>query len=309
MLQRRAAQAVNANVLAEAAPVFEQASKSALTGNLSLNTRAGSLAIQQIDPKLAGGILQLIAENKAAQQSTDLWFKPLLPVTRYTLDVVAGPLERRNKKDVASVSGPPQGSLADVLTATDAIGLLAALQAYYAYEDALTTLERVQFTTSRYENFTAQMANAANQLASAAGVAPVRNYVAATDPVTWLKTQLPLLTAYIDTGEQYLLDHANLATLVAGFDPLADDLQPGIAPAPNGPAALVNQRQATAADWAAFSKAVNAIYDGIIAAMGHPEMSSDTAPIKVPDTEISFFTDATGAWVEAVLIQSPEPLP
>lgn len=308
-LQKRAAQTVNANVLADAAPVFEPASKSDLIRNLNFNTRAGLLAIQQIDPGRAGGILHQIAEDNAAQQVTDLWFRPLLPSTRYTLDVVAGPLERRDKQDLASVGGVPQGSLAAVIGATDAIGLLAALQAYFAYEDSLTTLERVQFTTSRYESFTAQMTNAANQLASAAGTTPVRNYVAPTEPVTWLISQIPLLTAYLNTGEQYLLDHNNLATLVASFDPLADDLQPGIAPAANGAAALVNQRRTTAADWAVFSKAVNAIYDGLIAALGRPELASNTTPIKVPDTEISLFTDATGAWVEAVLIQSPEPLP
>jgi len=309
MLQQRATQAVNVNVLADAAPVFEQASPSNLIDSLNLNTRTGLLGIQQIGPGLANEILHQIAENNAAQQATDLWFQPLQPSTRYTLDVVAGPLERGRDRDATFVGGATQGSLSAVIGASDAIGLLAALQAYFAYEDALTTLERVQFATSRYESFTAHMANVTNQLEATAGATPSRNYVAAADPITWLGSQIPLLTAYVNTGEQYLLDRSNLATLVAGFDALADDLQPGIAPAANGAAALVNQRQTTATDWAAFATAVNAMYDGLITALGHPEMASNTTPITVPDTEISFFTDSTGAWVEAILIQSPEPLP
>ena len=258
---------------------------------------------------LAGEILHEIAENDAAQQVKDLWFKPLLPSTRYTLDVVAGPLERGRDRDVASVGGATQGTLGAVIGASDAIGLLAALQAYFAYEDSLTTLERVQFATSRYESFTAHMANVANQLSSAAGATPVRHYVGATNPLTWLVSQLPLLQAYIKTGGQYILDHNDLASFVAGFDPLADDLQPGIAPATNGAAALVTKRTTTAQDWTKFTLAINTMYDGLIAALGHPEMASNTPPIAVPDTEVSLFTDSSGLWVNAILIQSLEPLP
>ena len=308
LLQKRAAQAVNVNALADAAPVFERASTSTLIENVNLNTRTGLLGIQRINPGLAGEILHEMAENDAAQQVKNLWFKPLLPSTRYTLDVVAGPLERGRDRDVASVGGT-QGSLASVIGATDAIGLLAALQAYFAYEDALTTLQRVQFATSRYASFAAHMANAANQLAAAAGAAPVRHYVAATNPLTWLVSQIPLLETYIKTGGQYIHDHDDLASFVAGFDPLADDLQPGIAPAANGAANLVTKRTAIQQDWTKFTLAINTIYDGLIAALGHPEMASNTPPIAVPDTEVSLFTDSSGAWVNAILLQSPEPLP
>jgi hypothetical protein len=309
LLQKRAAQAVNVNALADAAPVFEQASPSTLIEHINLNTRTGLLGIQQISPGLANEFLHEIAENKAAQKVKDLWFKPLLPSTRYTLDVVAGPLERGRDRDAASVGGTTQGSLGSVIGASDAIGLLAAIQAYFAYEDSLTTLERVQFATSRYESFTAHMANAANQLSSAAGATPVRNYVAAAAPLTWLVSQLPLLQAYIQVGGQYIVDHNDLASFVAGFDPLADDLQPGVAPATNGAAALVAKRTTTEQDWTHFILAINAIYDGLIAALGHPEMASNTPPIEVPDTEVSLFTDSSGLWVNAILIQSPEPLP
>jgi hypothetical protein len=200
--------------------------------------------------------------------------------------------------------------LSAVLEATDAIGLLTALQAYFAYEDSLTTLERVQFATSRYQNFTAHLANAAGQLAGAAGAAPIRNYVAAQDPITWLTGQTALLTSWVGAGVQYIDDQQKLTALVAAFDPMADDLWSGGAPpVTNGSAALVSDRQAFASDWSTFSQATNALYNGLIAALGLPQMAANTAPIAVPDTEISFFTDSSGLWIEAILIQSPEPLP
>src|SRR5262249_19296552 len=128
------------------------------------------------------------------------------------------------------------------------------------------------------------------------------------DPVTWLGTVGPQLTAYVNAGLRYLADHNNLATLVGGFDPLADDRQPAPAPAANGAAALVKQRQQTAADWSAFAQSAAALYDGLITALGHPEMASKATPIRVPDTEISLFMDGSGRWVKAILIETPEPL-
>lgn len=308
-LQQRASQAVNAGVYTEAASVWTQPSLSTLLKNVNLNARTSSLGSQQISPILAGAILHQIAEYNAAQQARTLWFKPLLPATRYTLDVVAGPLLAYRGPREDTVGGNAPGSLYAILTATDAIGMLAALQAYYAHEDSLTTLERVQFTTSGYETFTAHLANAARQLAAAPGATPIRNYVAAADPITWLASATIEINAYIIAGTQYLTDHNNLAALVGGFDPLADDLEPGITPAANGAAALVKLRQTTAADWAAFARSVNALYDGLITALGHPEMASGTTPIAVPDTEINLFTDSSGLWVNAILIQSREPLP
>lgn len=300
-LLQRSSQAVNTGVLTEAAPIWARPSLSTLIKNVNLNARTASLGSQQINPILAGQILHQVAEYNAAQQAKTLWFKPLLPSTRYTLDVVAGPLIDYRER------GP--GSLYSVLAAIDAIGLLAALQAYYAHEDLLTTLERVQFTTSRYETFTAQMANAARQLAVAPGATPIRNYVAAADPITSLASATTGVNAYLTTGTQYLTDHNNLATLVGGFDPLADDLAPSTTPAANGAAALVKLRQTIATDWATFAQSVNALYDGLITALGHPELASNTTPIAVPDTEINLFTDSSGLWVNTILLQSPEPLP
>ncbi len=311
LLQKRAAQAVHANIFQESAPVFTRPSLSTLINEANLGGgRNNALSIQQIDPGLAGAILHGIEEYNAGQQDEQLWFRPFMPSTRYTLDVVAGPLYVNSDFAADAASIPGAVSLGSVLDATDAIGLLAALDNYFGYEDSLTTLERVQFTTSRYANFTAHLANAASQLAGAAGATPIRNYVAAEDPITWLTGQTTQLNTWVSAGVQYLDDHQKLASLVASFDPMADDLWSGSAPAvTNGASALVSQRQAVAADWTAFSQAINALYNGMIAALGQPQMAANTAPIAVPDTEISFFTDSSGLWIEAILIQSPEPLP
>ena len=153
------------------------------------------------------------------------------------------------------------------------------------------------------------MANASSQLAAAAGATPIRRYVGAVDPVTWIGANNAPVSAYISAGLQYIADHNSLASLVATFDPLADDLQPGITPANNGSAALVTQRKTTATDWGSFAQAAGALYDGLITALGHSELASNKTPVLVPDTEISLFTNASGLWVNGILIQSPEPLP
>ena len=307
-LTQRAAQSVRTDVFVEATPAFSSPSLLSLINAAKLINRGGATAVQQIDPGAAGEYLHEIAEYNAGQAVEKIWFQPLTPSTRYTLDVVAGPFYSRRDADGFAGAIPGYVSLNSVLDATDAIGLLAALTAYLAYEDSLTTLERVQFTTSRYETFTAHLANAANQLARTAVTTPIRNYVAAANPLTWLTGQAPLIDAYVSKGVQYLTDRQTLASLVTAFDPVADD-QTGGTPATNGAAALVGDRQTVAADWTAFSTAVTALYDGLIKALGHPEMASKTAPIAVPDTEISLFTDSSGLWVNAILIQSPEPLP
>jgi hypothetical protein len=306
-LTQRAAQMVRPDVLADATPVFVPPSLPSLIHEAKLISRGGATAVHQINPGVAVELLHEIAEYNAGQSVEEIWFQPLAPSTRYTLDVVAGPLYAGRAAELAVVN-PGHASLNAVLQAQDAIGLLAALNAYFTYEDSLTTLERVQFATSRYKSFTAHLANAANQLAGAVGPAPIRNYVAAADPVTWLTGQTPLINSYISKGAQYLTDRQSLASLVVSFDPLADD-RAGAVLATNGAAALVKERQTIATDWNAFSTAVTAIFDGLIAALGHAEMASGTAPIVVPDTEISLFTDSTGLWVNAILLQSPEPLP
>ena len=253
-------------------------------------------------------MLHQIQENAAREQALAIWFEPLQPSTRYTLDVVAGPWLRNDQRFTAA-GGNSTGSLQAIYAAQDAIGVLAALNAYYAYEDSLTTLQRVQFTTSRYSTFSAQLANAANQLAGAPGAAPIRRYAAATSPMTWLGTVSAQLTALGQSFQQYTKDRNSLATLVTNFSPLADDLQPGIQPAQYGAASLVSLRATVAADWAKLAQLFNGLYDGLVSALGHPEWVSNATPIRVPDTEISLFTDTSGYWVEAILLESPEPLP
>ena len=273
---------------------------------LNLAGRFNGLNIQQIDPAEAAALLHQIKELQAAVQARELWFQPLQPSTRYTLDVVAGPFLTADKEYVTKMAA---GLLQSIFTATDAIGVLAALNAYFAYEDSLTTLKRVQFTTSRYATFKAHVANAARQLAGATGATPIRHYVAPQTPITWLGTVSAEVATWHSTASAYLIRHKKLLSFVAGFSPLADDLQPGIAIAANGAGELVKQRQQTASAWAAYAQAVNQLYDGMISAYGHQELASNQKPILVPDTEISFFTDKTGLLVEALLLESPEPLP
>jgi hypothetical protein len=302
-LRQRAGQQVNAAAFVDLASPFASAQPLEIDRNLVLGTRSAGLAIQQLSPGAASLLLHLIEEADAAKQVEALWFKPLLPQTRYTLDVVAGPL-LGNRDQERTRTG-----LGAVEAATDAIGLLAALQAFFTADDALTTLQRVQFATSRYATFTAHTANAAAQLRGAAGATPVRHYVEAVDPITWLNGNVNLVNNYVHTGVSYLQDRNTLASLVAGFDPLADDRQPGNTPAGNGAAAIAASRKTVASDWTTFAGAATGIYDGLIAALGRPDLASGQVLVAVPDTEISLFTDASGAWVSALLIESPEPLP
>jgi hypothetical protein len=275
---------------------------------LNLSGRFSGLNIKQINPGQAGALLHEIKEIEAAAEAKAIWFQPLKPSTRYTLDVVAGPLLGRDKATIVAANSGTN-LLEAIFTATDAIGVLAALEAYFKHEDSLTTLKRVQFTTSRYATFTAQLANAASQLAGATGATPIRHYVAPQTPMAWLGTVSADVTTWHSASSAYLNSHSTLLSFVAGFSPLADDLQPGIAVAGNGAGTLVQQRQQTASNWAAYAAAVNQLYDGMITAFGHQEMASNQKPIPVPDTEISLFTDSTGLLVEAILLESPEPLP
>ena len=277
--------------------------------NLNLGGRFGNLNIQQIDPGLAGELLHQLQEEKAATTATAEWFQPLKPRTRYTLDVVAGPWYRRSDLGIVAEGNPSAASIAAIFEATDAIAVLKTLTAYFKYEDSLTTLKRVQFTTSRYIAFTAQLLNAAEQLFGTPGATPIRQYVAPVTPTAWLATVPTQVQDWVNKATTYITDHASLVGSVAQFSPLADDLQPGITPASNGAAALVQDRKQAASDWSAFSATVNSLYDGLIIALGHGELASGKPPIAVPDTEISFFTDASGHYVQALLVESPEPFP
>src|ERR1700674_3876877 len=306
-LAQRASLARNLDVWPGADPLLAPPTAVLRNAQNALVARNVEWQIQQMDPALAAWLLHQLQEEHDAAEARALWFKPLLPLTRYTLDVVAGPFYR-SRQEWAPVVGGTEGTLAAIYMATDATGVLNALKAYLAYEDALTTLERVQFTTSRYATFTAQMQNVANQLANLPGTTPIRHYAAPTDPATWIAN------AANDGGRpaaEQAYEHARntLATVVASFDPLDDERRADGKPASSGKAALVEKRAATAAAWQAFFDATVRSFDGLIAALGRLELQSRAKPVPVLDTELTLFTAGGGSRIRALLLESPEPLP
>jgi hypothetical protein len=211
------------------------------------------------------------------------------------------------------------GSLPAIYSASDASGALAALKAYYAYENALPTLQRVQFTTSRYATFADQVANMARQLSNASGATtPVRHYVAAVDPNTWLADPSNpnagrLASASANPPGPYSVYQNAQNDLAIAAGTFVSNLLEFDGTAPYGGAgSLAPKRQAVADAWSSFSAATSTVFDGLIAALGRPDLVSisirpSTAPL--PDTELTFFTDASFRRILAVLIESPEPMP
>ena len=266
-----------------------------------------------VNPGLRTVIADELTELAAAAQARALWFASLAPQTRYTADVVAGPLRLGDREaDIASNDGGPNANgLYAVLDARDAIGALAALQAYLAEEDALTSLQRVQFTTSRYATFSDQVANVLAQTAGTAAT-PVRRYAVpgGTDPQTWLASAAAEQTRATDQGT-YLAARQALAAVMGRFDPLFDVSQaaPLADPASgNGEQALSAQRAVTEQAWEAFSTATAATFDGLIAALGQHGLASSAQVPPPPDTELSLLTADNDLRVVALLIASPEPL-
>ena len=131
--------------------------------------------VTTIDPLFAFKLWEAM-EAAAAEAARALWFQPLRPRTRYSLDVVPGPISFFERLAV-------DGSLAAIYAEKTASGVLYALQKFYKREDALPTLQRVQFTTSRYRTFIEQLANAVAQTKKTAG--PVRRLAGASDAVAW----------------------------------------------------------------------------------------------------------------------------
>jgi hypothetical protein len=294
------------------APLASSSSRSvaslpATLRSLGLDTQASALAVQRLGPGVAAGLLHQIQEYQDALAAPQLWFRPLQPRTRYTLDVVPGPLEPN--QDLSAPFPAGMATYAAIMAATDPISLLNALNAYFDWEASLVTLKRVQFTTSRYPTFSAHMANAVAQPGALPGTAPVRNYSSAQDPFDWLSASPNLVNRYDGVLNQYLTYRGKLADVIVDFDPLADSLQATGSAAVNGPAALVDLRKAVAKDWEALNDASGALFDGLIAALGLPDLATGKKPVAVPDTEISLITDNSKQWVTAILLQSPEPLP
>jgi hypothetical protein len=280
-----------------------------------LSARSGAFVAAQVTPTLAAEIWRLLQEEADAATVISLWFQAFAPQTHYTLDVVAGPFVGQ----VREAGGAPSGSLAAIYSASDAGGALSALRAYYAYEKALPSLQRVQFTTSRYATFSDHMANVGLQLSSGAGAsAPARHYVAGVDPNSWLADPSNLNVGRLASASAnppgpysvYLNAQSDLASAAGTF---VSNLLEFDGTAPYGGAGmLAPKRQAVADAWSSFSAATSAVFDGLIAALGRPDLVSNsirpsTAPL--PDTELTFFTDASFRRIFALLIESPEPMP
>ena len=274
---------------------IETASTLAEVGKVKV-TRDELRQVNKLDPIKAGLLLEL-AEEAAAAEALSLWFQPLRPRTRYTLDVVAGPFVTFERMSAAI------GTFAAIYSATDAISALKALKAFYKHEDELTTLERVQFTTSRYRTFTEQVSNAVAQTKAGSGTTPVRRLRGKVEPVSWYGVNG---ITHRTLGKNYL-DHAKgLGSFVTTFDPMGDNVPP--IKTTIGQQGLIAWRAATEDKWQAFTAETISLFDKLISALGHEYLASNRLVPLPPETELSALTDDQDH-ITALLIESPEPLP
>ncbi|MHB8455742.1 MAG: hypothetical protein ACYDDO_13855 [Acidiferrobacterales bacterium] len=273
----------------------------AARGGISLPAGA-SVSIYQSDSGAAAAILKELEEITAAQAVRDNWFVPFRPRTFYSLDIVAGSSDGEGNPTFASAT-TVGGGLQAVYQAQDPIGAWAALQAYLADEQARTSLYHFEFTTSRFSTFTEHMSAAALQDATASlnpmASNAIRRFVSAVDPQSWFTANR---ANYDLAKDSYISAVSTLQVLVKNFDPSGD----WFASAGNGEADLIAQRAATDAAWFAFSTAASAGYDGLIAALGRPELASGQHAPLPTQSELSFFA-ADAAHISAILLESPEP--
>jgi hypothetical protein len=205
---------------------------------------------------------------------------------------------------------PGQGSLQELLTQPTAVDTLRALRSYYAAEDSLTTLQRIEFTTSRYRTFSEQLAPAVAQSNNAA----MRRYPTPINPQAWLNDPANNDQVRLQAMHDYLTVQQALAALAENFDPMADDLPPHL-PSPGkrndstvGESGLLALRKKTENAWQTFAATVSSSFDRLIPALGRPDLASQTNAPRPPETELSVFVDSTDVIV-ALLLESPEPLP
>lgn len=293
-----------------------------------------------IPPSWSSVILKQTGEEAAAQSARAIWPQTLLPGTRYTLDVVAGPLGGSSTDPNGNSGSAFLTLIAQNYEGADAITILDALEAFYTYEDSLTTLQRVQFTTSRYATCTDHLANAVEQSRIAGGldagkpwIAPIRSYAASIDMQSWLNAvsngdgSSSPLALYQNSQNTYTQAQAQIASFVGGFNPKDDNLPPHLPPQPNqtlpgpqqlpatptpdwpfpGQAGLRVNRQITQQTWTAFLGTASLLFDKVITALGRDDLASNQHVPSSPDTEMSEFVDASGR-VQALLLESPEPL-
>jgi len=260
-----------------------------------------------IAPSLGELLHHEILEQQAQAAARAAWFAPLAPLTRYRLDIVPGPAGSDLRGDFGNYRYPSFPAIAE---AADAIGALAALQAFLAGEDALASLQQIEFATSRYETFSAHCANAIAQTQGVAGVTPIRRYGAQVDPQAWLQNAANGDGTRVTLQGQYVNARAALAHVVATFDPLQDALLPGTsppAPTSSGQTALRLGRASTNTAWNDFAAASSASFDGLVTALGWPQFASAQHAPLPPDTELSVFTANADTDVVALLLESPEP--
>jgi len=274
---------------------IETASTLAEIGRVKV-TRDELREVTKLDPVKAG-LLLMLAEEAAAAEARSLWFQPLRPRTRYTLDVVAGPFVTSERMSLGI------GTFAAIYSATDAISALKALKAFYKHEDELTTLERVQFTTSRYRTFSEQLSNAVAQTKGGSGATPVRRLHGKVDPVSWYGVNG---VTHRTLGKNYL-DHAKgLGSFVTTFNPMGDNVPPMNTTI--GQQGLIAWRAATEDKWQIFTAETISLFDKLIAVLGHEYLASNRLAPPPPETELSALTDDQDH-ITALLIESPEPLP
>jgi hypothetical protein len=283
--------------------------------NAGLDLQAEALgAAIAVDSGLMQALKHELEELAAAAQARALWFAPLAPQTRYTLDVVAGPLDVGGEREPTTAELPSYGSAAgatleSILGASDAIGTLAALEAYFARDDALSTLQRVQFTTSRYASFGDQVKNV-----RAPSTATVRRYLRAPagGEVQALLTATTSEAGRAQASATYLAARAALAEMLHRFEPLYDVEQP-TPPAPvssgSGEQALAAQRGETEQAWQAFASATASTFGELVAALDQPAITEWASGPLPPETELSLLSADEDTRVVALLLASPEPLP
>ncbi len=289
----------------------------AAIANAGLNLQAQAIgAAIAVDSGLMQALKHELQELAAAAQARELWFAPLAPQMRYTLDVVAGPLAIGGQRDTgaASLELPSYGSatgatLESILHAGDAIGTLAALEAYFARDDALSTLQRVQFTTSRYASFGDQVKNV-----RAPSTATVRRYPRppAGGEVKTLLTATASEAGRAQASAAYLAARTALADMLHRFKPLYDVEQPA-PPAPvssgDGEQALAAQRGETEQAWQAFASATASTFGELVTALDQPALAEWASGPLPPETELSLLSEDDDTRVVALLLASPEPLP
>jgi hypothetical protein len=283
--------------------------KAAATAGITV-TQAGLGSILHYNPRWGSIILHQLQELQAAEQARALWFAPLQPRTHYTVDVVAGPLFNRERYEVA---GGGSGLLQNIFTAQDAIGTLAALQQFLAHEEALTTLARVQFATSRYATFEDHVANAVAQTNNAPGAPPIRRYPAPAGITAagWLADPAHNDINRQNSATAYLNARNALLQMAAAYNTMFDPLLPRAQTPPEpgfGRAALAANRGDVQAAWSEFSTATSAIFDALVAALNRSDLVSNIKYVPPPDTEISLVTFDNDARVTALVVESPEPL-